>query len=357
MQRPTASCLILALAASVAYSAVILDNGAPIMWAQTAAQVSDLPVQNDIVSPDPWNFLHRMSLYRLMIAATDPFMGSMGTGATDSPLWGLTLQFGWMLTSGRLADPTGATTCGLQTGDTMCISPQSWWGCVNHFVSVLPFLSAAQQGFFGQGVQVQMLAPEGTEGYCTTYADCATNHADVMAKWDAFYQGLKASTDSPLPDNEKKDAILGLYWDAHMASLHAASACSAKQSQYSTPEVDFASSWLNSAEYLSVTNFQSAFDKSVVFLTPLPGRILQEGDSAPNIPDMTPEENHTLSVFSWMKTMRSLLGGTVLRMWRSTMCSVANREKGREMLEKLLLNMDFDKGTFLSIISGMATGC
>lgn len=81
---------------------------------------------------------------------------------------------------GRLADPTGATTCGHQTGDTMCISPQSWWGCkyglwctitkkekqiiinyvlgpqgVNHFLSVLPFLSAAQQGFFGQGVQVQ----------------------------------------------------------------------------------------------------------------------------------------------------------------------------------------------------------
>lgn len=30
---------------------------------------------------------------------------------------------------GRLADPTSTTTCGLQTGDSTCISTQSWWGC------------------------------------------------------------------------------------------------------------------------------------------------------------------------------------------------------------------------------------
>ncbi|XP_051908726.1 protein LEG1 homolog [Hippocampus zosterae] len=355
MRLLTASCLL--LAASVAYSAVILDNGAPIMWAQTAAQVSDLPVQNDILTPNPWSFLHRMSFYRLMIGATDPFMGSMGTGATESPLWGLPLQFGWMLTSGRLADPTGATTCGHQTGDTMCISPQSWWGCVNHFLSVLPFLSAAQQGFFGQGVQVQMQVPEGTEGYCTTYADCSTSYADVMAKWDAFFMGLKASTESILPENEKKDSILGLYWDAHMASLRAAAACSAKQSHYSASEVNFASSWMNSAEYVSAANFQSSLEKSIMFLTPLPGRVLQEGDQAPNIADMTQEENHTLSIFSWMKSMNTMLGGTLVRMWRSAMCSVTTREKGREMLEQLLLNPSFATSTFLSIITGMATSC
>ncbi|XP_061126491.1 protein LEG1 homolog [Syngnathus typhle] len=357
MQRLTASCLLLVLAASAAYSAVILDNGAPIMWSQTAAQMSDLPVQEGIVTPNPWNFLHRMSLYRLMIASTDSFMGSMGAGATESPLWGLPLQFGWMQTSGRLADPTGATTCGLASGDTMCISPQSWWGCVNHFVSVLPFLSAAQQGFFGQGVQVQMQGSDATVGYCTTYAECATSYPDVMTQWDAFFQGLKASTASPLPENEKKDSILGLYWAAHMASLNAASACSAKQTFYSAPEVNFASSWLSSADYVSAANFQSSLEKSVTFLTPLPGRILQETDQAPNIADMTQEENHTLSIFSWMKNMNTVLGGSLVRMWRSAMCSVTTREKGSEMLEQLLLNPTFATSSFLSIITGMATSC
>merc|ERR1712002_821679 len=138
MLRPTVLCLFLACAVSLSSSAVILDNGMPILWAQTAGQVTDLPIQNGVLTPDPWNFLHRMSLYRLMIAATDPFMGSMGTNPTDGPMWGLPLQLGWMLTSGRLADPTGATTCGLQTGDTMCISTQSWWGCVNYLPLCCP---------------------------------------------------------------------------------------------------------------------------------------------------------------------------------------------------------------------------
>merc|ERR1712002_195845 len=186
MLRPTVLCLFLACAVSLSSSAVILDNGMPILWAQTAGQVTDLPIQNGVLTPDPWNFLHRMSLYRLMIAATDPFMGSMGTNPTDGPMWGLPLQLGWMLTSGRLADPTGATTCGLQTGDTMCISTQSWWGCVNYFASVLPFLSAAQQGFLGAGVQVQMQVPAGGEDYCTTYAHSTGHYPDAMAKWDAF---------------------------------------------------------------------------------------------------------------------------------------------------------------------------
>lgn len=31
--------------------------------------------------------------------------------------------------AGRLADPTGASRCGVETGDPLCISTQSWWGC------------------------------------------------------------------------------------------------------------------------------------------------------------------------------------------------------------------------------------
>ncbi|XP_054474453.1 liver-enriched gene 1, tandem duplicate 1 isoform X2 [Anoplopoma fimbria] len=328
----------------------------PILWAQTAGQVTDLPIQDAVLTPDPWHFLHRMSLNRLMIAATDPFMGSMGTNATDSPLWGLPLQLGWMLTSGRLADPTGATTCGLQTGDTMCVSTHSWWGCVNYFATVLPFLSAAQQGLMGEGFQVQMQVPAGVQDYCTTYADCVTSHPDAMSKWDAFFQGLKAATESPLPENEKKDSILGLYWDGQMASTSASAACNAKQSHYSSVEQSFSKSWQNSADYVAAAHFQSNLEKSVMFMNPLPGRILQEGDSAPNIADLSDAENHTLYVFSWMTNINNILGGSLVRMWKNAMCSVTTREKGREMLEQLLLNPRFATSTFLSIVTGMA-GC
>ncbi|KAI3364417.1 hypothetical protein L3Q82_011210, partial [Scortum barcoo] len=240
MLRPAVLGLLLACAVSLGSSGVVVENGMPILWAQTAGQVSDLPTQNDIVTPDPWHFLNRMSLYRLMIAATDPFMGSMGTNETDSPLWGLPLQLGWMLTSGRFADPTGATTCGLPTGDTTCISTQSWWGCVSYFVSALPFLSAAQQGFMGAGVQ-----------------------------------RLQSVSESALPDNEKKDSILGLYWAAQTASTSASAVCKPRQSHYSSKEISFANSWLNSAQFVSATHFQSNLEKSVKVMNPLPSRVLQ----------------------------------------------------------------------------------
>ncbi|XP_062267020.1 protein LEG1 homolog [Platichthys flesus] len=357
MQHLTALGLLLACVASLGSSAVILENGMPILWAHTAGQLTDLPVENGVLTPDPWHFLHRMSLYRLLIAATDPFMGCMGTNATDSPFWGLPLQLGWMLTSGRLADPTGASTCGLQTGDTMCISTQSWWACQNYFVSALPFLSAAQQGIMGPGLQVKMQMPEGVEDLCTTYADCSARFPEVMPKWDAFFQGLKSASESPLPDVEKKDALLGLYWAAQMAASHASAVCNARQSHYSSTEVYFAQCWLNAAEYVSAAYFQSNLERSTMFMNPLPGRILQVTDVAPNIPDLSDEENHTLSVFSWMQNINNLLGGSLVRMWGKAMCSMNTREKGKEMLEQVLLNPSYATSSFLSIVTGMATSC
>lgn len=101
MLRPAALGFLLACAASLSRSATVLENGMPVGWAQAARRITELPTRNEIVTPDPWHLPNRTSLYRLMIAATDPFMGPMGTNATDSPLWGLALQLGWMSTSGK----------------------------------------------------------------------------------------------------------------------------------------------------------------------------------------------------------------------------------------------------------------
>uniref|UniRef100_A0A3Q0QV47 Uncharacterized protein n=1 Tax=Amphilophus citrinellus TaxID=61819 RepID=A0A3Q0QV47_AMPCI len=265
----------LSLAAS---SAVILENGMPIHWAQTASQVTELPMQDGILYPDPWNYLHRMSLYRLMIAATDPFMGSMGTNATDSPLWGLTLQLGWILTSG-------------------------------------------------------------VQDYCTTYASCKDSYPDAMSAWDAFFQGLKTMSEASVSDDVKKDSILGLYWAGQMASTYASAACNARQSHYSSVEVSFANSWLNSAEFVSAARFQSNLAKSVLFLSPLPSRILLV---------------HTFSFVIYLFTER---GGSLVNLWKRAMCSVNTRQKGAELLEQLLLNPSFATSTFLSIITEMTTSC
>lgn len=99
-------CLLLACAPFLSSSAVILDNGLPIMWAQTPSQLWELPTPNGTVTPNPWNYLHRMSLIRLLLAATDANMGFIGSSGTENPLWGLPLQLAWMLISGTLMQKT-----------------------------------------------------------------------------------------------------------------------------------------------------------------------------------------------------------------------------------------------------------
>uniref|UniRef100_A0A8C6UZV3 Protein LEG1 homolog n=1 Tax=Neogobius melanostomus TaxID=47308 RepID=A0A8C6UZV3_9GOBI len=356
-------CLLLSCAVALSGAGVVLDSGLPIMWGHTTGQLTDLPIIEGTLSPDPWHYLQRMTLYRLIIAQTDPFMTSMGPGENQSPVWGLPLQLGWMLSSGRLADPTGATTCGVQNEDTpnMCVSPSSWWGCVNYFSSVLPFLSAAHNGFFGQNVPVAMQIPAGVEGYCTTYDACKAAHPDAINNWDTFYQGLKDSISSTLSDNEKKDAILGLYWNAALASTHASSTCEDRLNSYSAPEKAFAKSWENAGEYVAAVYFQSSLEQAAQFMSPLPGRILREEDTPPNIPDLTAEENHSLYIFSWIQSMDSLMastfGGTLAGTWRRAMCSVSSRESGRDMLKNLLFTQEGATANFLSIVSTMSLSC
>lgn len=101
--RLTVACLLLAYAVALSSSATVIENGMPILWGHTGTQLTDLPIENGVVNPDPWHFLHRLTLYRLMIAATDPYMGTMGPNPTDSPMWGLPLELAWMLTSGKVS--------------------------------------------------------------------------------------------------------------------------------------------------------------------------------------------------------------------------------------------------------------
>lgn len=58
-------------------------------------------------------------------------------------------------------------------------------------------------------------------------------------------------------------------------NLSLCSRFSYRQSHYSSVEVSFAHSWLNSAEYVAAARFQTNMEKAVLFLTPLPSRILQ----------------------------------------------------------------------------------
>ena len=94
--------VLLAACSGPAHSAVITENNLPILWAEASSQLSDLPQQDNVVTINPWNYQQRMTLYRLQLAASDQYMGSMGPNTTEgNPLWSLPLQLGWKLRSGK----------------------------------------------------------------------------------------------------------------------------------------------------------------------------------------------------------------------------------------------------------------
>ncbi|XP_072551153.1 liver-enriched gene 1, tandem duplicate 1 [Salminus brasiliensis] len=352
------AAVVFALVVTVCRAAVVIENGFPILWEKAPALLSELPQADGVVKLDPWDYLQRMAMYRLMINASNPYMSSMGPGANENPLWALPLQLGWKLRSGRLVDPTGVNTCGQESSSPVCIATNSWWGCVNYYLSVVPFLAAVEAGVVGDGqakIEIQVPAELATN-YCSN--TCSITHPDAMSKWVKFFQSLKTISESEVTDDEKKDQILGLMWSAELASLDsAANTCADKRTLYSKPEQSFSESWLSSAQYVGAAHFPSGMEKTVQFMAPLPSRVLQETDSPPNIADLSTEENHTLYIFGWMTTANKLLGGSLTSMWQRAMCSSAAREKGRTLLNDLLFNPQFATSSMLSILTEMITKC
>ncbi|KAJ8275089.1 hypothetical protein COCON_G00097140 [Conger conger] len=335
----------------------ITENGYPILWDKAPGLTSELPSADGAVTINPWNYLERMSMYRLLISATEMYMTSMGPGTTGNAMWGFPLQLGWKLKSGRLVDPTGATSCGKET-DPMCISPQSWWACVNYYLSVIPFLAAVETGIVAQGLKIQILAPnEMTEDYCTSYTNCSSQHPETMAKWVTFFLALKNLSTSDIPDSEKKDEILGDMWTAHLSSLLPLSKCNSRLEHYSALERRFSQNWINSAEYVAAAHIQTSMEMSKLYMAPLPSRVLLEGDRPPNIPDLSTEENHSLQVFQRMEDMNTFLRGGLVQLWRSAMCSEKTRQKGRALLQSLLLDQKFIVTGLLSILAEMTSSC
>ncbi|XP_016295261.1 protein leg1a-like [Sinocyclocheilus anshuiensis] len=350
------------LLAVLGQAAVVTENGLPIQWDKAPNELSQLPTVDGVIQVNPWDYLQRMALYKLLINSTDPYMRSMGPGEKESPLWSLPLQLGWKLRSGRLTDPSpgSSSTCGLESSELVCISPQSWYACMNYYMSVLPFLAAVQTGVVGKGeIQLHIQVPaEVAQDYCSSFTDCSTRYPDAMTKWDTFFQSLQQISNSDDTDFNKKDKILGLLWAAEEASLQTASlACSERQKLYSSPEVRFGQGWLNSAAYVAAAHFHANIEKSEKYMAPLPSRVLQETDSPPNIPDLSAEENHALHIFGWMNSVNQLLGGSLVNLWRRAMCSPQAREKGQGLLHDLILDPKFPGTSLMAILTEMTTSC
>ncbi|XP_062898061.1 protein LEG1 homolog [Mobula hypostoma] len=296
---------------------------------------------------NPWNYLERMGMYKILLSVTAKYMSNFGPSNTGNVLWGLPLQHGWQFITGRLADPSNVSSCGQKFGDSLCISTRSWWSCMNYYLATIPFLGAVEAGFFEDWpFEIKILPPEEyMDKFCYTAAGCHAQNPEMMSKWTTLFQLLKKSKEfSQIKLLPEEDDIWQHLWIAHVASIEAAlPKFSDRLADISAPEAEFGVSWANAVEFIAATHFPTNFNQTNTFQAFLPPRMLSAGDKAPSIPDLSKEQNRALVALDILNKGNKLTGGWcdwLLRVWRRAMCSEDGRAQGQNLLENIVVDPD-----------------
>ncbi|NWQ67741.1 LEG1H protein, partial [Neopipo cinnamomea] len=317
----------------------------PPLWDLAPENLLDFPIKDNKIVIDAWNYQERLGVYKSLLHSSAKYFSAFGPQNTGNILWGLPLQHGWQFRTGRLADPSGATSCGYEDGDLLCQSVRSWWSCMNYYLSVIPFLGAVEAGLFGQlPFEVEILPPEERkDDFCYSVADCWSRMPELMDDWKAFFEvnnyllstehkALSPATFSSL----KLDDALGLLWKAHVTSIFYALPKFQDSLKYlSDPEANFGEDWSNAVDFLAATHFLTDLPTINEFQVFLPPRILVEGDVLPSISDFSPQQNKVLVSLRALHKANKLTGGLLLKLWQKAMSTEAGRKIGRKLIESL----------------------
>ncbi|NXB01430.1 LEG1H protein, partial [Cnemophilus loriae] len=303
----------------------------PPLWELAPENLLGFPVKDDKIVINAWNYQDRLGVYKSLLNASAEYFGAFGPQNSGNILWGLPLQHGWQFRTGRLADPSGVTSCGYENGELLCQSVKSWWSSMNYYLSVIPFLGAVEAGLFGQlPYEIEILPPEEQkDGFCYSVKDCWSRIPKLMDDWKAFFEVNNFSS-------FKLDDALGLLWKAHTNSIAYALPKFQDRLKYlSDPEANFGEDWADAVDFIAATHFCTDLPTTNHFQAFLPQRMLVEEDVLPSISDFSPQQNRVLVSMRDLHKANKLTGGLLLKVWQKAMSTEAGREIGRKMIESL----------------------
>uniref|UniRef100_A0A8C5JMQ5 Chromosome 6 open reading frame 58 n=1 Tax=Junco hyemalis TaxID=40217 RepID=A0A8C5JMQ5_JUNHY len=314
----------------------------PPLWDLAPGNLLDFPVKDNKIVINAWNYQDRLGVYKSLLSASAKYFDAFGPQNSGNILWGLPLQHGWQFRTGRLADPSGVTSCGYENGEPLCQSVRSWWSCMNYYLSIIPFLGAVEAGLFGQlPYEIEILPPEEQkDDFCYSVKDCWSRMPKLMDDWKAFFEYLlstehKAVSSASL-SSFKLDDALGLMWKAHTSSIAYALPMFHDSLKYlSDPEANFGEDWADAVDFIAATHFKTDLLTTNNFQAFLPQRMLVEGDVLPSISDFSPEQNKVLVSLRVLHKVNKITGGLLLKVWQKAMSTEAGRRIGRELIESL----------------------
>ncbi|KAN0035325.1 hypothetical protein ACTA71_004590 [Dictyostelium dimigraforme] len=227
---------------------------------------------------NPWIYQERLGLYTTLINFTN--IPVFGSDNLNNCLNGLQLQFEWQNYSGRL-----------EIQNSTNINLKSWWANMNYYLSVIPYLSAMNNGLVPQ---VEIFKTDDNR-FCTTYLEC---DPIVMHNWDLFFQEIiNIKNNGSYGDDQK---ILKIMWNAHVGSIGKAGPIFQDTlSLLPLKEKKFGNGWAHFVDVIAVVNFNTNYSQVSTLGESLPPSIISIFDFPPFISRFTKNQNNVvMSMFA-----------------------------------------------------------
>ena len=328
------SLVMLSLSMLSAHALTISDHDAlyPPLWQHAPASLIDYPWEtNDTASTsrliDPWLYSHRLGLLKILINVTTPLMPFCSSSINSNVLFALPSQLGWLFHSNRLFN-----------NDTEYISTDSWWASANYYISVVPFLVAADIGLIDQ--HAFRLVRQ--ENFCSDIVECRTQVPDVVAQWHRFFHHLQQSNSCIANETVDERVIDKCYlapmWSAYESSIsHALPLVESKLELLpSEAERLFGQSWARLVHLIAMTrkstNLMDTLQNQRQFL---PFRLLTEADLPPRASDLPASVNRSLTFlfsfrFDWLSVVEKI--------WQRITCNYPARVNAQQTLDTMAVS-------------------
>lgn len=305
---------------------------------------------------DPWDYRDRIRMYKFLVLNINHCVWSDSASDDDKErhwgnfLWGLPLQHGWQYESSRLSlDADSKSTK---------FTPRAWWGCMNYFLSVIPYFGAVEAGL-APPVKLSVIGVGGDAMYapfCLSPADCP----ELVKPWKDYFLLVNATKDacskyvSASGMSGRRDAVpalnyhldatseqlLSVLWAAHLHSIDSALPLfSAQLDAMSSAEAQFGRAWAGLVDLIAASRFPCNSTMTNFLQNLLPPRLLVAGDKtvlplAPGvgISGLSFLQNRAVFLIDEIYAANATSRGEVARLWDRGMCTEAGRALGREMI-------------------------
>ncbi|KAN0029541.1 hypothetical protein ACTA71_007670 [Dictyostelium dimigraforme] len=290
---------------------------------------------SSLIKLNPWVYEERIMLYDILINSTK--IEIFGNGNLNNCFQGYKLQLGWQKETGR--------SMIIKSN----ISVNSWFGSINYYESVIPFISAMNLGMVPEIEIINI----GDDRYCTNYSEC---DKELIEPWDEYFQYLIKIKNEKYSDQNQQQ-LLKFNWNGHMKSIEIGMKSFQDNLKYlSKNERQFSTGFAHFVNIISLINFNTNYTQILPIFKALPPRMLTNSDYPPIYKGFTNTQNvYTLSVLSINQMYQNQM---IWNYFMTLLKKKMENETCRNLLNQEIINFTkHPESTLIQLLFKLLTNC